>query len=250
MPSTLRVLLDFVGRRERHRYGPHRCQRADLHLPAGAGPFPVVVTIHGGYWRARYSRRITRAIAADLARRGVAAWNIEYRRIGRAQGGGWPTTFDDVAAAIDHLVELGDRRLELPSGVSLLGHSAGGQLALWAASRPNAGRPVKRVVAQAPVCDLSRAGEPAHALLGGTPDEVPERYEAVDPMRRLPLGVPVLLVHGADDDTVSVRRSRAYAERARAAGDSVELVEPPSSHHRVHVDPRSAAWRVAADWVS
>ncbi len=250
MPSTARVLLDFVGRPERHRYGSHRCQRADLHLPAGDGPFPVVVTIHGGYWRARYGRRTTRAIAADLARRGVAAWNIEYRRLGRGQGGGWPTTFDDVAAAIDHLGELDDPRLDLGEGIAVIGHSAGGQLALWAATRRDARPPIRRVVAQAPVADLARAGEPAHALCGGTPEQVPERYEAVDPMRLVPLGVPALLIHGADDDTVTVRRSRSYVERARAAGDTVELVEPSPGHHRVHVDPRSAAWRTAADWVT
>lgn len=250
MPSTPRVLLDFLSRPERHRYGPHRCHRADLHVPAGRGPFPVIVTIHGGYWRARYSKLAMKAVAADLARRGVAAWNIEYRRIGRGQGGGWPATFDDVAAAIDHLAELRDPRLDLGSGVTVLGHSAGGQLALWAASRPDAVQPVSRVVAQAPVCDLARAGEPAHALLGGTPEQVPERYDAVDPMRHLPLGVATLLVHGADDETVTVRRSRRYAESARAAGDSVELVEPSPGHHRVHVDPRSAAWRAAADWLT
>ena len=250
MPSTPRVLLDFLGRPERHRYGPHRCHRADLHVPAGQGPFPVVVTIHGGYWRARYSKLAMKAIAADLARRGVAAWNIEYRRIGRGQEGGWPATFDDVAAAIDHLAKVRDPRLDLGAGVAVVGHSAGGQLALWAASRPDARVAVARVVAQAPVADLARAGEPAHALLGGTPDQVPERYDAVDPMRRLPLGVQALLVHGADDETVTVRRSRRYAESARAAGDSVELVEPSPGQHRVHVDPRSAAWRAAADWLT
>lgn len=249
MPSALRVALDLLKRPERHRYGPHRPQRADLYLPRGTGPFPVVVTIHGGYWRARFGRIYGKGIAVDLARRGVAAWNIEYRRLGRLQGGGWPATFDDVGAAIDHLADLDDARLDLHR-VAAVGHSAGGQLALWAAARAPARVPIRRVVAQAPVCDLAAAGEPAHDLLGGTPDEVPDRYAAADPMRLVPLGVPTLLVHGADDETVSVEQSRRYAEAARAAGDVVELVEPSPGGHRAHPDPRTAAWRVAAEWLT
>lgn len=205
--------------------------------------------VHGGYWRARYGRRPSRAIAADLARRGIAAWNIEYRRLGRGQGGGCPATFDDVAAAIDHLAKLGDPRLDLGS-VTAVGHSAGGQLALWAAARPSPGVPIRRVVAQAAVCDLAAAGEPAHALMGGTPAEVPDRYARADPMRLLPLGVPVLLVHGADDETVPLGRSRRYLEAARAAGDAVELIEPSPGGHRVHVDPRQVAWEATARWIT
>ena len=249
VPSTARVALDLLARPERHRYGPHSSQQADLYAPPGPGPHPVVVLIHGGYWRARYGKRLMKAVAADLVRRGHAAWNIEYRRLGRGQEGGWPATFDDVGAAIDRLAVLGDGRLDLGS-VAAVGHSAGGQLALWAAGREAPAVPVRRVVAQSAVCDLTAAGEPAHALLGGSPDEVPERYAVADPMRRLPLGVPVLLVHGAGDETVSLLRSRRYAEAARAAGDAVELVEPTPGGHRVHIDPRTAAWRAAADWVS
>src|SRR4051794_30420627 len=155
---------------------------------------------------------------ADLARRGFAAWNVEYRRIGREQGGGWPATFDDVGAAIDHLAVLSHARLDLTGGVTALRHSAGGQLALWAASREDPRVPVTRVVAQAAVCNLAVAGEPAWELLGGRPDEVPERYDLADPMRLLPLGVPTLLVHGADDATVPVRRSRDYFAAAMTRG--------------------------------
>lgn len=248
MPATARVLLDLVGRSERHSYGAHRCNRADLYVPRGAGPHPVVVTIHGGFWRARYGKALMKAVAADLARRGLAAWNIEYRRLGRGQGGGWPATFDDVAAAIDHLVELDDARLDLGS-VAAIGHSAGGQLALWAAARAEPRVPIRRVVGQAAVCDLAAAGRAAHALLGGTPREVPERYAAADPLRLLPLGLPVLLVHGVDDATLPVRHSRRYAEAARDVGDPVELIEPSPGVHRAHIDPRSESWRAAADWV-
>ena len=250
MPSTVRVLLDFLARPERFSYGSHRWARADLYVPQGSGPFPVAVVLHGGYWRAKYSKRVMKAACADLARRGVAAWNVEYRRIGRGQGGGWPATLDDVAAAIDHLATLEDPRLDLADGVTALGHSAGGQLALWSASRVDPAVPVRRVVAQAAVCNLAVAGEPAWEFLGGAPDEVPDRYDFADPMRLVPLGVPTLLVHGAEDATVPVRRSRDYAAAARAAGDPVELVEPVPGGHRVHPDPRSEAWRVAADWIA
>lgn len=218
-------------------------------MPPGRGPHRVVVTIHGGYWRAKYGKVLMKAIAVDLTRRGLAAWNIEYRQIGRRQGGGWPTTFDDVGAAIDHLATLEDGRLDLGS-VAAVGHSAGGQLALWAAAREDARLPIRRVVAQSAVCDLAAAGEPAHDLMGGTPEEVPDRYAAADPMRLLPLGVPTLLVHGPEDETVPVRRSRRYAEAARAAGDDVELVEPSPGEHRVHIDPRTGAWETAARWLA
>jgi acetyl esterase/lipase len=191
-----------------------------------------------------------KAAAVDLTRRGLAAWNVEYRRIGRGQGGGWPTTLEDVAAAIDHLALLDDPRIDLAAGVTALGHSAGGQLALWSASRADPQVPVRRVVAQAAVCNLTVAGEPVWEFLGGTPEQVPERYDFADPMRLLPLGVPTLLVHGAEDETVPVARSREYAAAARAAGDDVTLVEPAPGGHRLHPDPRSEAWRIAAEWIA
>jgi alpha-beta hydrolase superfamily lysophospholipase len=175
----------------------------------------------------------------------VAAWNVEYRRVGRGQGGGWPATFDDVAAALDLLPRVADGRLDL-SDVRAVGHSAGGQLALWAASRGG----ISHVAALAAPSNLRAAGEDARALMGGSPDEVPERYAAADPRLLLPLGIPTLLVHGEEDTTVPVKRSRRYAEEARAAGDDVELIEPVPGNHRIHIDPRSGAWKAAADWLT
>ena len=208
----------------------------------------MTVVIHGGFWRAKYGKVISRAVAADLARRGRAAWNIEYRRIGRGQGGGWPATFDDVGAAIDALAERADPRLDL-GDVSVVGHSAGGQLALWAAARRDGRVRLRRAVAQAAPCDLRAAGA-AHELLGGTPGQVPERYALADPMELVPIGVPILLVHGEEDATVPVARSRKFAEAARTAGDEVSLIEPSPGGHRVHIDPRTAAWRAAAEWLT
>ena len=248
-PLTLpRLLRDALARPERHPYGSHRLQCADLYVPEGDGPFPVAIVIHGGSWRAKYGRWVMRLMAADLVRRGVAVWNVGYRRIGRGEGGGWPATFDDVAAAIDALAVLGDPRLDLDD-VVLIGHSAGGQLALCAASRDDCAVAIDRVVALAAVTDMSKA-QIARDVLGGGPEQVPERYDAVDPIRRIPLPMPVLLVHGADDATIPVRRSREYAAAARAAGGDVELIEPPETGHRAHVDPRSDAWRMTADWIA
>ena len=218
-------------------------------MPAQPGPHRVVILVHGGSWQARYGRWVMRLVAADLVRRGVAVWNVGYRRLGRGEGGGWPATFDDVGAAIDALAGVATERGDLDvSEVALIGHSAGGQLALWAASRDDSAVRVARVAALAAVCDMSKA-EIAREVLGGSPAEVPERYDAVDPIRRVPLPMPVLLVHGAEDQTVPVERSREYAAAARAAGGDVELVEPPDTRHRAFVDPRSEGWRTAAEWI-
>jgi acetyl esterase/lipase len=247
---TAGIVLDLFARTEHHRYGPHRQNRADLHVPRdGDGPHPVAVLVHGGYWRAFYGKVVMKPLAADLVRRGFATWNIEYRRIGRRQGGGYPATFDDVANAIDHLASLDDARLDM-SDVTLIGHSAGGHLALWAASR-NGGSEVKptRVIAQAPITNLVTCGPPAHDLMGGEPRELPDRYAECDPMQLLPVGKPLLLVHGADDATIPVERTREYAKAARAAGDEVGMIEPHPGGHRSHVDPRSPAWRATTEWL-
>jgi acetyl esterase/lipase len=263
--ARARVIADFlIERGHTYSYGPDPSQRAELHLPHGPGPHPVIVLIHGGSWQARYGKIVMRALARDLRRRGWAAWNIEYRRIGN--GGGWPATFQDVAHAIDHLAGLAHPALDLQR-VSVLGHSAGGHLALWAASRENLppgapgeltdGVPVvrlRRAIALAGVCDLAgsyrrhvHGGAPGQ-LMGGSPEDVPERYDAGDPIRLLPLRIPALLVHGTLDQTVSVELSRSYQRAALAAGgaSSVELVEIPgeAGRHRAHIDPRGAPWQV------
>jgi acetyl esterase/lipase len=263
--SRARLIQHFLFTRGRtYRYGAERSQRGDLHLPAGEGPHPVIVLIHGGSWQRRYGRAVMRAIAAALVMRGRAVWNIEYRRVG--DGGGWPATFADVAAAIDHLDGL-HPSLDL-TRVDVLGHSAGGHLALWAAGRTRlptgapgavAGRarvPIARAISLAGVCDLAGAyrewhGGAVRALMGGSPDRLPERYEVADPMRRVPLSVPVLLVHGVLDETVSIALSRDYAEAARAAGGEVELVEidGEAGGHRAFIDPRGSAWAPVLAWL-
>lgn len=231
MTSTGSVVVSLLHRYARERYGAHDCQRLDVR---GSGDRPAVVVLHGGSWGRRYGKFVTSFISADLARRGFTSVNAEYRRIGL--GGGYPETLDDAVAATQWAA---DRFAD----VTLLGHSAGGQLALYAASKV----PVRRVVALAAPCDLAwRHGPMVHAFLGGTPAEVPDRYAAASPVELAPLGVPTLLAHGVNDMTVSVEHSRRYA---RAAGEDAELRELPDAVHRSFVDPRTPAWEAAASWL-
>jgi acetyl esterase/lipase len=264
--ARVRPLLDLLTPGRPFRYGrDHRCQRAELHLPRGAGPHPVVVAIHGGSWSTGVSKPVMRALAGELARRGHAVWNVEYRRLGGGEGGGWPLTFVDIASAVDHLREVpADLGLDL-ADVTLFGHSAGGQLALWAASRSRlpAGAPgaqplveAAAAISAAGVNDLAQTfreapGGAVGRLMGGGPDALPERYATADPIALVPLAIPVLLVHGTDDATVSVRRSRNYAEAARALGGNVDLVEIAgrAGAHRSHVFPSSAGFAAVLSWL-
>ena len=137
MSLPVRIALAALRRPERHPYGGDASQIADLHLPPGHGPHPVVVVLHGGHWRTGFGKLVTRPIAVDLARRGLAAWNLEYRRLGR--GGGWPMTFEDVGAGIDHLATLADPRLDLARLARALGRwppgSVGGRSGNLTAAR-------------------------------------------------------------------------------------------------------------------
>jgi acetyl esterase/lipase len=240
---------------ERIAYGPDPSQYAELHRPGRAAPGgPLVVVLHGGFWRSEYGAELGAPLAADLARAGVTAWNVEYRRVGG--GGGWPATFDDVAAAVDavpRLVPGVD-----PARVVVLGHSAGGQLAGWLAARhrlpadapggPPRVRP-RGVVSQAGVLDLVAAdalgmgGGATAALLGGPAAQLPERYRLASPAAQLPLGVPVVCVHGDADTNVPISQSRDFVRDSRAAGDPAELVEVPGADHFALIDPTADAWR-------
>jgi acetyl esterase/lipase len=242
-----------------HPYGSHSSQVGELFLPTKEGPHPVAVVVHGGYWRSRYDRSLMTELCLDLAAHGWAAWNLEYRRVG--SGGGWPETFEDVAAGVDALAEL-EAPIDLERVISV-GHSAGGHLALWLAGRGGlpAGTPgadprvrVRAAVSQAGVIDLrlaaqlSPSAQPTRALMGD-PEKHAERYELASPRERLPLGVPQLVLHGDQDNTVSVRIATSYAAAAREAGDPCELVLLSRTGHFEHIDARTAAWHVARDWL-
>ena len=229
----------------------------------GAGPWPVAVLIHGGFWRARYDLRLEDRLVADLARLGWAVWNLEYRRLGWRSRGGWPATLEDVAAGIDHLGRL-DAPLDT-SRVVAIGHSAGGQLALWAAARRGlpAGAPgaepsvrLAGAVSQAGVVDIREAARlglsrgAAESFLGGPPGRRPQRYDLASPIERLPLKVPQLLVHGEADEVVPIDLARRYARRAAEGGDPCELVELPGVGHDEHLDPDTVAWRTVTTWLA
>ena len=226
-------------------YGPKRQQRGEWWLPTGLSNLPLVVLVHGGYWRRGFDRHLQDAVAVALIDRGFAVWNIDYR----SSAAPWPATLTDAAAALDHVATC--ERVDL-SRVAVVGHSAGGQLALWLASRGRlttgavgAGPVVRPVLAvgQAPVADLvagavHQLGQGAvQALLGGSPDGLPERYAIASPQALLPLpGVRLVLVHGDADPTVPVGQSQAYAEVADA-----ELHVLPGIGHFEHLDPASHA---------
>ncbi|MGY1682148.1 alpha/beta hydrolase family protein [Geodermatophilus sp. SYSU D01176] len=250
----------------RTAYGSHPDQFVELTLPAGTGPAPVapapvVVVLHGGFWRAAYGVELARPLAADLAAAGFAAVAVEYRRVGA--GGGWPATLEDVAAALDALPDLPDGdRLDL-SGVAVVGHSAGGHLAAWAAGRPSlpagapGARPRVRVAAaalQAGVLDLARAaaqrlGDGAvQDLMGAEPQQAPERYAAADPVGLVPAGVDLLCVHGTGDTTVPAEQSTRYARAAEARGVAVD-VRLVAGDHMVLIDPAGAPWALVRDWL-
>ncbi len=208
--------------------------------------------IHGGFWRDAYDRSLMAGLCEDLSGAGWAAWNLEYRRLGG--GGGWPETFEDVAAGIDHLSSLAGPELDLGTVVTI-GHSAGGHLALWAAARQGPRVRVTHAVAQAGVVDLAEAARlglsrgVTEELLGATPTEEPERYALTSPAALLPLGVPQLLVHGGRDDVVPAAMSRSYAVAAAEAGDPVDLVIHDELGHFEHLDPQSPAWRSVRGWL-
>ena len=243
-----------------HEYGDHPSQLGELFLPDGAGPHALVVVVHGGFWRARFDRSLMTGLCADLSDHGLAAWNVEYRRVGG--GGGWPETLLDVAAAVDALAAL-PAPLDLMR-VAAVGHSAGGQLAVWTAARPRlpAGAPgsgpqvrIGAVVSQAGVLDLRLAAdlepsaEPTRALLGD-PKVNADAYRVASPVEHLPLGVPQLVLHGDRDETVSMRIAESYAARARETGDACEFLVLADTGHFEHIDPRTEAWQVARDWLA
>lgn len=242
-----------------HLYGDDPEQRADLRLPVGPGPHPVAALVHGGYWRDQWQREIMDALAVDLVRRGYATWNIEYRRVGPS-GGGWPGTFADIAASLAALGRLAQAEPLDIGRLAIVGHSAGGQLAAWAASRTRQpavpgivdGPAPTLVVSLAGVLDLSEAGRRGigdlapWGLLDGSTVRHPERYVATCPAARLPSGVPHLIAIGTADNPDLVDSSLRFCARAAAEGDEAELLELPGADHFAVIEPRSEAWKTIA----
>jgi len=206
--------------------------------------------VHGGFWRSGFDRAHTGPQCAGLAAAGFAVAAVEYRRTGQ-HGGGWPGTFEDVAAAVTAAPGLvAEAAVAAGVGVDpgrtvLLGHSAGGHLVAWLATAARPG--VVCAVSLGGVLDLDAAyrlaldpgpgGSAVEALLGGSPDDVPDRYAAADPTRLGPSVVPMRAVHGTADDVVPCGLSRSYAE---ATGADLELLD--GVDHFGVIDPRSGAW--------
>lgn len=244
-------------------YGSEPSQFGHLRLPERApveteNRVPVVVVVHGGFWRVRYSLDHIGHLCAALTAQGWATWSLEYRRLGEP-GGGWPGTFLDAGRGLDHVRALaGAYPLDL-SRVVVIGHSAGGHLALWLAGRHRltatsevytpGSLPVRGAVSLAGVNDLRMAvalglsNTVAVELMGGVPDDVPWRYAAGNPAELVPLGCPSILVHGAADEIVPSAISNSFAVHAAAAGDRAKLALLPDAGHFEVIDPRSNAWR-------
>ena len=261
-------------------YGPEPLQFGNLYLPNTPGPHPIAILIHGGYWRARYGLDLMIGLAEDLATRGYAAWNIEYRRVGNP-GGGWPGTLLDVAFATDYLRILAPTYSLNLQRVVPIGHSAGCHLALWLAARPRIPLVVHNsplegsqvspsssyneetamptpltltgAISLAGVVDLELAWRlnlsngAVVDLLGGGFNDVPERYVAASPAALLPLGVPQVLIHGTSDARVPLQVSQGYAKAAKAANDPVTYIELEGVDHFEVIDPNSSAWAITIE---
>lgn len=244
-------------------YGADPLQHVELWRPAGAGPFPVVLMIHGGCWQTGVARSdIMHALAADLMTRGIAVWNIEYRGVD-VPGGGYPGTFLDVAAAADMLGREGPKLGLDTKRVVALGHSAGGHLALWLAARPGIAKTSRlwsahplRITAALSVGglpDLERArteaagacgADTVERLVGKPTPERPDVYADTSPSALLPLGVPQQLLSGANDSISPPAYSQAYAREAAAAGDQVAVIVAPDAGHFELITPSAEAWKL------
>ncbi|WP_379789608.1 alpha/beta hydrolase family protein [Massilia pinisoli] len=241
-------------------YGAAPSQYAELFLPPGKGPFPVAVLVHGGCWTKAFGG-ITqlRNMAGALAARGIAVWNVEYRRVDEA-GGGYPGTYQDMNAALDLLARTArDHPLDLDRLVAV-GHSAGGQLVQWLAARPRIPAtsplyqahpvPVRQVVSLGGLADLRREAallktscERDIVELAGTPSAArPDVFADTNAGDLMPNGSRTILITGELDTISPPRVAHDFAARARAAGDAAEVVILPGASHYDEVAATSGAW--------
>jgi acetyl esterase/lipase len=250
----------------RIRYGDDAAQFGDFWLPDGEGPFPLVVFFHGGWWKSEYTLGYAGYLCAALKAEGIATWSVEYRRVG-ATGGGWPATFEDAASGFDYVSTLIETYFLDPARIITMGHSAGGHLAFWIAGRQHVANDseifrsvqtanLRGIVALAGAVDLrltiDLAGDSifahdrdeVHRLMGGSPDDVPERYDAGNPGDLLPLQAPQFLIQGSDDDQIPPEMMSRWAARSRRAGSDVVITKIPGAGHFDVVDPSSSAWAI------
>jgi acetyl esterase/lipase len=242
-------------------YGTDANQFGDLRVPAGPGPHPLAILIHGGCWKANFASLSDLAPMADaLKADGVATWNLEYRRLSQP-GSGWPGTYLDVGKGIDFVRSIAaDKNLDV-SRIVIVGHSAGGHLAMWAAARSrlplSSSLYVKDPLPIRGVIDLAGTGDMAayiqveeracgeavvEEMLGGNPRDVPQRYIDASAIKMLPLGIPQVLIWGRQDDYVPIGLGETYVKAAKLAGDESRLVSFANAGHFEIASPLSAEW--------
>lgn len=236
-------------------YGSDGFQFGELRLPKTAGPHPVAIVIHGGCWLSQYGLGYMGHVSAALTEAGLATWNIEYRRIGNP-GGGWPGTFEDVAKATDYLPEIATKYSLDLNQVVVVGHSAGGHLALLLGARPQfkkdhplySANPLKLqgMVSLAGITDLRKTGTACDKeVIQFTSGEAKDKsaiYDQASPIALLPLGVRQKIVQGETDNIIPMAMATEYVEAAKKKNDQVELVAVERVGHFELVDPKSAAW--------
>lgn len=237
-------------------YGDHPEQFGHLYLPAEPMDHrtPVVVVVHGGFWSGQYGSNLGTQFARAVAAAGAVAWNIEYRRVGA--GGHWPEMQSDVTAALD--VVAGELQHHAPVGIDdvrVIGHSAGGHLAVWLGGETGTKVRPSRIVSQAGVLDLEPRGasgrtNPAvEALLQARYEDDPELYRSASPAARAPIGIPTIALHGSEDIQVPAAQSERYVALARAAGDDARLTIVPGEDHFAFLNPDSRCWALSLDAV-
>lgn len=263
-PMTLDdyLALDGPAPTARIAYGPAPSQYAELFVPAGAGPFPVAVLVHGGCWSARLGGIVQmRAMAGALVKGGIAVWSVEYRRVDE-EGGGYPGMYEDAEHALTALVaEAPARHLDLGRIVGI-GHSAGGHLVQWLAGRARlpatsplreaGGLAIQEIIGLGSLGDLRAQAERIKdvcrvdvAQLAGAADAArPDPFADTSAAALVGNGSHTTLIHGAVDDIAPPEVATAYATIARAAGDAVDTIVLPDASHFDEVAPASPAWTI------
>jgi acetyl esterase/lipase len=253
--------ISYAAPDHRLAYGASASQFGELRVPTGSGPHPVVVLIHGGCWKQPYaSLKELGPLGDALKADGIATWNIEYSRLYES-GSGWPGTYQDIGRAVDHLrVMAGEYRLDL-NRVVIVGHSAGGHLAMWTGGRSRLSKesqlfaanplPVRGVINLAGTMDMKDNIENMQAgcqdavvtsMLGGEPQQVPERYAQASAINLLPLGIPQLLIWGEHEDFIPLPLAQKYVNAATQAGDAVSIIVVPGVGHFDLASPFTASW--------
>lgn len=263
-PMTLDdyLALDGPAPTARIAYGNAASQFAELFRPAGKGPFPVVVLVHGGCWTIQFGGiRQMRNVAGALAAQGIAVWNVEYRRADE-EGGGYPGTYHDINAALDKLgAEAANYQLDT-SRIVAMGHSAGGQLVQWIAGRsriapssplfhPNP-LPVRDIISLGGLADLRHEKDLIKASCGrdtaelaGTPSAArPDVFSDTNAAELVPNGSRTVLITGERDTISPPRAAHDYAARARKAGDQAEVLILPGASHYDEIAASSASWKL------